>query len=151
MVTIDDMLANFRSIDLDQAVYSIVRSESKELINLNIDQLKHGITSEGATISPYYRSKEYADEKHRINPFPGYGVPDLRNTGDFYRGFFIKVSKTIYELGSTDQKSDYLEGKYSKNGGIFGINNENRTKFCKEVVRPRIISYIESKTGIRFR
>ncbi len=142
------MLQNFQSLGLRDAVPAIIREHSAELVDYNLEQLKHGKTTNETAIDPMYTSKEYADYKSSRNPIPGYGVPDLNYTGGFYSGFFVKVSKTVFELGSTDEKSDFLEGKYSKNGGIFGLTNENKTNYAKDVIAPALFSYIKEKTGL---
>ena len=142
------MLQNFQSLNLREAVPEIIRGHSAEIVDYNLEQLKRGKSTNDDSIDPAYTSKEYADYKNSRNPMPGYGVPDLNFMGGFYSGFFVKVSKNIFELGSTDEKSDFLEGKYSKNGGIFGLTDENKTNFAKDVVGPALFSYIKEKTGL---
>jgi|SRR5688572_12541051 len=148
MATIEDVLKNFESVQLEEAIPRIVRSLSAELIDYNLDQLAHGITSENVLIQPRYRSRDYAGYKNTLNPKAGFGVPDLKLAGDFYAGFYVQLNGMTFEFGSRDSKSALLEGKYSKNGGIYGLTDNNKSNFAQNEVKPEIIKHLQNKTGL---
>lgn len=148
MTTILDAIKNFESIQLEQAVPVIIRSLSAELVDYNLDQLAKGLTSENVSISPRYRSRDYAAYKNTLNPKAGFGVADLNLTGDFYAGFYVQISGMSFTFGSNDPKSALLEGKYSANGGIYGLTDENKANFAQNEVKPAIVSHIQQKTGL---
>ncbi len=148
MTRIIDALNNFESIHLKDAVPRIIRSLSAELIDYNLDQLAHGITSENVIIQPRYRSRDYAGYKNTLNPKAGFGVPDLKLTGDFYAGFYVQLSGMVFEFGSRDSKSALLEGKYSKGGGIYGLTKINKSNFAANEVKSEIVSHLQNKTGL---
>jgi len=148
MPTIDDVLKNFQSLNLEAEVPRIVEKLSAELVDYNLHQLEMGITSDGVTISPRYKNAKYAAFKQELDPRAGYGVPNLKLSGDFYAGFFVQLQGIVFTFGSRDSKSSLLEGIYSKNGGIFGLTADNKAKFSIDNFRPELFSYINSKTGL---
>lgn len=148
MATIDDILSNFQSLNLKDQVPVIVQKLSPEMVDYNLNQLEKGLTSEGISITPRYKSPLYAAYKQQIGSIAGFGVPNLKLSGDFYSGFYIQITGMSFDFGSRDSKSLLLEGEYSKNGGIFGLTDDNKGNFAQQDVKPELFDYIYSKTGL---
>ncbi len=148
MATIDDVIKNFQSLHLEAEVPRIIQKLSAEMVDYNLHQLEMGLTSDGITITPRYRNAKYAAFKNTLDPTAGYGVPNLKLTGDFYAGFHVQLKGMVFEFGSRDSKSALLEGVYGKNGGIFGLTEGNKGNFAQDDVRPELFAYINKKTGL---
>lgn len=150
MATIPEMLARWKSINLQSEVPKIIQNTSDEMVRLNRKQLyTKGIKSDGERLAPY-RSILYAQEKNMMNPSPGLFNPDLFLTGKFQRGFYAQVkSGNSVIFGSTDSKSASLEAKYTKE--IFGLTKDNKRVYLDTSIMPGIRSYITRQTGLNFR
>lgn len=138
-----------QSIKLREKLPEIIQETAPEMILLNTLQLLHGQDSKGDTLRPEYRNVYYSRKKNARNPLPGYGVPDLRDTGDFYKDFTLDVDEKSYTLSSNDWKSVILTEKYGPH--IFGLMTENKEKYISETLRPKIQKYITGKTGLDFK
>lgn len=149
MATIPEMLRRFQSINLDEQLPIIIQNTRGEMVRLNKMQLTLGKKSDNEFVTPGYSFATYAIQKEKQNPLAPFGVPDLRLTGDFYKGFYANVQggqSVIF--GSTDSKSDNLEAKYGKE--IFGLNIDSKTEYTDETVMPEVRKYITGLTGLKF-
>jgi hypothetical protein len=78
--------------------------------------------------------------KNSMNPLPGLGVPDLKLTGAFYRGFQTKVTPEAFSTSSTDEKNDALTAKYDP----FGLDQESKSEYI-EKLRPVFVKNVKGK------
>jgi hypothetical protein len=147
MATIAGMIRKFESLD----AYSIAAEAADEtkdnFVSLNAEQMHKGLDSEGEKIGEY-RSELYAEQKHRINPLPGFGFVDLRLTGAFYEGMYMRVEGDSLLEGSEDEKAEGLEEKYGK--AIFGLSAPFSREYINEFLRPVFVRRMEDATGIKF-
>lgn len=148
-MTIPEMLARLKSVNLDTQVPIIVQNTRDEMVKLNREQLySHGIKSNGENLAPY-RSIAYAIKKNNVNPSPGLFNPDFFVTGAFQRGMYAQVKAgTSVIFGSTDFKSNRLEERDGKE--IFGLTQDNKKVYLDNTVMPEIRLYITAKTGLKF-
>ncbi len=143
------MLAAFQSLRLREEVPRIIERTDNELITLNQKQLfDYSLDSEAEPIG-LYRSLFYSIEKQQRNPRPGFGRPDLYDTGDFYNGFYVEVKSDSYLIYSRDSKANLLTEKYGDN--IFGLNPTSKQQYVNETLYPSIAAYITAKTGLVLR
>lgn len=119
-----------------------------EVLSFNRGQLYMGEDNKGRLLSPMYRSQAYADFKESLNPKPGYGIPDLFVTGEFYNSIQIKVnpSQFTFTIFSENSKAPKLERKYGQN--IYGLNEENKQYFGNEIIRPKIVAEFKKQIGL---
>lgn len=97
------------------------------------DQLfKQGIDEKGRIIGLYSIATE------SINPSKKAGTPyTLFDSGDFYRSFFIAVSKNNFTIDADPIKTDggITENLFIKYGeGIIGLTEENKSKLSAVVM-----------------
>lgn len=146
MATIGSMKRRFEKLDTDKIIDTVMQDSQEMIADKNAEQMHTGERKDGDTIRPEYRSPAYAELKHGQNPLPGEGIPDLRLTGAFYAGIYVKVvgDKIIY--GSTDEKADKLEKKYGK--AIWGLNIPFKAEVMQEKIRPGIKKGIFEGTGL---
>lgn len=143
------MKRKFEAIKLREEVPNIVRSNAAEIIDYNQKQLfDKGQKADGSLVG-YYNSVPYALEKNRMNPKPGFMRADLKLTGAFYRGMWLSVNRTSFEIDSKDRKSSELKGKYGDT--IFGLSDENKSEYSLGRLFQGIKRHIESVTGLKFR
>lgn len=139
---LDEILNSEAEMELGLEIQAgnIVQEHSNVLVDMNTDQLKQGRDSTGAHISPQYYSDDYAEMKNRMNPRPGFGVPDLFFEGDFQEGFFVEKTESGWEIDSRDEKRDRLASKYGKD--IFGNTRTDEEEFNREYILPELAEWI---------
>jgi hypothetical protein len=106
-----------------------------------------GLNAHGEPLGQY-QNEVYAEMKHSMNPLPGFGVPDLRLTGAFYRATSVTVSGQSVITNSSDSKSAELQAKYGKE--IFGLNGVYKREYLNESLGPVFRSSITSIIGLKF-
>jgi hypothetical protein len=150
--TLFDRLNKWRTVvaDLQQMAGDIVVENGEKVDDLIRAQLyEHGEDGYGHQLTPQYQSKSYARKKYGMNPAPGYGVPDLKLKGDFYRGIAVQVSSGNMVITSTDRKTDWLV-KGSRLGygeGVFKLLPENVGVVRKTILQPNLVDQISNRTG----
>lgn len=70
----------------------------------------------------------------------------LKQTGDFYDGFFAKISGDDLITGSTDSKSADLHREWGKS--ITSLTKENTAKWAREDVLPDVQDIVKKRLGI---
>jgi len=128
---------------MPHAIKNAIDETGNVIALLNKEQLMDGNEKTGYQISPSYRTHKYARAKQSMNTRPPYGIPDLRLTGEFYRGFEVKTFVDRFEISSTDEKTNDLIDKYGED--IFGLNEENKVKYWNENLQPAIVRHIKGK------
>lgn len=126
-----------------EAVGAVSRT-ADVIAELNVEQLKSGVTSQGTKIKPSYRSKEYAEMKQAMNPDPGLGNPDLILTGRFVSSFEVDVDSDEFEVLADDPNS--LEEKYGED--IYGMEENQQDYYTHEVFFDEFAERFETITGI---
>ena len=115
-----------------------------EVIDLNIDQLRRGITSDGELIEPEYASEVYAAFKQSIGSAAPLGTPDLILEGDFTGAFYLERRGNNLLFDSRDPKTADLDAKYE---GIFKLTEENKNDFLSDK-SSELINKIENEIFI---
>lgn len=142
MATIHEMLRRVKQVDITNIAANIVANSKTELIEKNKAQLlDQGINKQGQKLRRY-QSNSYAARKHAINPFPGFGVPDLYRTGAFQSGFKLQLlSKNEFEINSSDSKTGDLVSKYGKD--IFGLTTDSKAEYSKDTMQPELVKEVK--------
>lgn len=148
MATIGEMLRRVEGLKLREATLSIVSGQPSELINLNTAQLELGQYFDGEPIQPDLRNDVYAGYKKGKGGKAPFGIPDLKDSGDFYSGFQMVIEGTEYSFKSSDWKNAHLTEKYSPK--IFGLSEESKSKFAQETLFQQLKTYITNITGLQF-
>lgn len=141
------MLARWESFNIVDATAEAMIENDQQVLTLNKAQLYNAGLKNDNDIAGLYRSVGYALEKNRMNPKPGYGVVDLKLTGQFYSQFYLKVSNDSYEIGSTDSKAEALVKRYSPL--IFGLTPESRLKAWQDFLRAAVVKSLAEHTGCK--
>ena len=116
-----------------------------QLADRQRDQMLEGKNKKGARIGRY-RSGAYARMKEVMNPLPGFGVPDLRLTGEFFKQIYVDIRDNTVIVDSTDEKTQSLVNKYGEE--IFGLSKNTKSEFIKKDLRPVFMKKISEATGL---
>lgn len=133
-----------KSIPLKRFVYESLKGHETELEDFNIKQLQHGEDRNGNKITPRYANRGYAALKNAINPKAGSGTPDLKDTGDFYRGIKTNVTLRGVRTKGTEEKTEELQFKYGDE--IIGINLSKaniKEEFLVDEMREKVYNYFK--------
>lgn len=115
-------IENLKGIDIAALCVEVLKTFEVFLADLNAEQMKLGLNSEGKEIG-YYMSQEYAAWKQSRGSLAPSGVVDLFLSGAFQGGLFAKINDDTIIFDSTDSKTKMLDEKYSRNGNIFGLSD----------------------------
>ena len=107
-------------------VRKAVKDNEGKIVDFNRWQMLRGIAPDGQNIRPRYASDVYADVKKQYGSLAPFRVPDLKLTGDFQDGMYIKVWDKDYQILSEDDKYPQLEAKYNPFGLIRKHESEAR-------------------------
>lgn len=141
-MTVEEYTQKMTKTDFLEVVKRSLMTLEDLIIAMNQEQLYiHSENAEGENLLTY-NSIVYAIWKNNRNKAPGLMHPDLFDTGDFYRGFFLEVTDSEFELDSRDYKSDDLKDKYGEN--IFGLNKEHLGDLATDHLGSEIIKNIWS-------
>lgn len=127
----------------EKQLEQIVKLNSKQILDLNKQQLFEGVDSSNKSLGKY-KSKWYAAFKKMLNPN---GVVDLYLEGGFYTGFFIKRLKFPIQIDSRDYKRNKLVEQYGKN--IFGLNQESKRIFARDIIKVALNNYWKKILRVR--
>lgn len=145
-MTFTELNQTIQKFDAEQVVEEVYEQTKEPLADLNAVQLLQGLSAKGRNLKSY-ASPLYAEMKNRMNPLPGYGNPDLRLTGAFYRGIYASNQSGSLSITSTDSKTPDLEKKYGELN-IFGLSEKFRIEHVVENIEPAFKKEIESVTGL---
>ncbi len=122
-----ELQQNVVQIDTARIVDECLSELRPLILDLNRSQLEQGLNAEGKKFRPYV-NKRYAEKKAGMNSLPGYGNPDLKLTGRFWKAFTADLKSGILDIYSTDPKAGWLEDgtvKMKAFEKIYGLTSEN--------------------------
>jgi hypothetical protein len=143
------MQQRLESLDTDKIIDKVYQDNETQLADLNIEQLKEGISKSGNPFTPY-RNEEYAAFKNQMNPLPGFGNPDYILTGDFSRRIDATMDSGGIKITSSDSKLDQLIERDPDNPPT-GLSPDNTKKAVDEILKPQFKEEIEEATGLKFK
>ena len=111
--------------------------------DLNIEQRLQGKRADGQFITPELRNETYAAAKLSKGGKAPFGTPDLKDTGDFNSGQFVKKQGKTLLFSSTDDKNSGLVKKYGEE--IHGLSEESRQEALNDQLVPTVLYYIEQQ------
>lgn len=133
MATIKEMIARVSVVEknIDSYLLEQVNNEEDFVLDLNRDQLGLGLDSGNNSITPPYTP--FTKQIKRIKQQPTDRVT-LKDTGDFYRSFFLVFGDDYFELDAKDKKVDELELKYGDD--ILGLTSDNVGVVAEKIKEP---------------
>jgi hypothetical protein len=113
-LTLGALYNNLQNLGFLDLAEQTTQDTAEQLLDWNKKQLYQGRSAEGDAMEPY-KWESYAEQKHNMNPLPGFGFPDYKLTGAFYEAFKIEVTDGVAHVFSTDSKAEKLE---KREGGM---------------------------------
>lgn len=118
------MSRNAKRLNLENEKKAAVVNNSSAITDLNIHQIRHGISSDGSPFSSY-RSRKYAQFKRSLASYMAqYPTPDLYLTGSFIESSRTVVRGKEVVTESTDSKAQFLQKKYKP----MGLTSESKAE-----------------------
>lgn len=146
MTTPLDMFRRIESLNIKQVATDALEDTASVIAEKNREQLEEGFDSNRENLLPY-RSKVYAGMKNQMNPKPGYGNPDLKLTGAFYRGIRAEVNDDgEVHTYSTDSKDGKLVMKYGTD--IYGLGIIKGQEYINDHLSPAFNKAIHAKLNL---
>lgn len=138
--------------DLESQAYKVIAEMQDQIVKLNTDNLLKGFTPMGRRLKPY-KNTPYANKKHRQNPAPGLGNPDLNKSGKYHSNFYLTASNQEFKFFSstTTQTGFDLSGHLEKEYGsenIYGLTVEDNKIANYQIILPELLTWIFSKLTV---
>lgn len=116
-----------------------IHLNAPEVIKMVKNRLRYGQGVNGGTIGGdrekanygYYKNMDYASEKHKQNPLPGFGKVDLFFNGNLSDDITLKKVGDSFKVYSTDDKYVKIADKYGAEE--FGLTDEQMQEFLHEL------------------
>lgn len=124
----------------DNKIESIVYQNKEQIIDLNRENqlFEMGIDSNGKNLLEY-REATISIKIEKKQPIDR---TTLFDTGEFYKGFFIKFNPSNYtlEIWSSDKKTTKLIEKYGKD--IFGLIPKNIEYLDEKIIKKHLDEWV---------
>ena len=148
MATLLQLKARLEQLNEARIASDAVQETSGDLSEKNRQQLHGGFNKKGEKIGDTrpYRNRHYARLKAGMNSKPGFGNPDLKLTGAFYRQLKTDVQGELIHTTSADSKTAWLQKKYSD---LFGLGGDFKTLYIEENLRPAFLQKLKEATGLK--
>lgn len=144
MATIDEMLAAFRSINLEQEIAKAIEITETAYLDAQRQQLYNGLDGNGLPL-PSYHSSKYARAKADMNPLPGLGTPDYKLTGALYSNMYVDF---IGDLVQTKSNVSYFGDLTARGGDPFTLNENSKEKYSNDNLYPVLMQNLSEITGV---
>jgi hypothetical protein len=152
-MTIGQMKGRLESLNEELVSETSINNTSEHLTEQNTAQMYAGKNKLGEEIGTY-KSTEYAVRKHQMNPAPGYGVPDLKKSGKYYRGMYAEAQGNVIDIESVVPYAKYLvhgntKGLAGYGEKIYGLGGKWKNFYVNTHLRPEFIRNIKNQLSGR--
>lgn len=133
---------------VSEILFDVISDARKDLLETNKNQLSKGKDSENKKLfskknnrGVYSKTTELLSggKKKAGTPY------DLNDTGDFLKGFFLKIEQDRVLFSSKDKKTQLLIEDF---GDIFGLTEEDLKAVIQKKILPFFISNIRENLRI---
>ena len=154
MCTIAEAFQIWNSLDFDSILDESIKDNEAEIIDEQVDQMKHGLKSDGSLIGTYAtlpsgELSDYAKMKNLQNSLPGAGNVDLILFSDFTENIILQYEKDSIRLISTDEKNEKLTtGQMGYGANVFGLMLERLDVINQESILPSLLKNLRIATHL---
>ena len=141
MATINQLRSRLTALNVKEEAEEALYQSREEMIELQGDQLSHGLNSKGGKIGKY-KSDKYAAKKFAQNPLAGLGNMDWILTGELKGELFVDVRPQTYVIDTADPKAGKLIEDF---GDPFGLTKESKVKLIAGKLRPVFIKNVKEE------
>ena len=140
MATLKELRTKFNANNLLKIFNESIKETEEVAIDLLRSQLSAGESGDGGQM-PSYSSKYYARYKQRIGSEAPFGVVDLKLTGAFYSGFYLRRTAKGFIIRSKDKKNNKILQRYGSE--VLELNDENLTIYVNNYLIPSMLNKIK--------
>jgi hypothetical protein len=145
MATIDEVFALWNNLNFDQLVDDSIKENEAEIVDAQVDQMRHGIAADGEPIGEL-RDPFYAQAKKAMGGMAEFGAVDLYNEGEFTKGIHLVFDSNLIIPESTNWKNDELILHYGER--IFGLTDINLNNVIVGSILPSLQSKLHEAVGL---
>ncbi len=138
MATVQEVLNNFSKLNIDKDVKVSIAKTSKQMADLNREQLLEGKTATNGRFPDY---SYISVTKYGKPP----GAIRLFDTGAFHASIQVDVGGDSLDYLADDQHN--LFDRYGEDN-ILGLNNTQQEYYNSEIFYPEFRAKIEEATGL---
>ena len=134
------VISNIKKLDQWQILFDVLSSSEIQqfIIDLNLGQLAIGENTEGDLIG-FYKSFTYSSFKQGLpGRKAGFGVVDLRVTGDYWDSYVIKLQKNADFIIDSDPIKDNKNLITIYGPGIEGLSDTSIMNLGQKILRPYV-------------
>lgn len=146
-MTVRELYSKFKSFDTKTEGVRAIDVTKEAAVDFNREQLYFSSVRSDGSYLQGYKSEFYAEFKNRKNPSPGFGAPDLYDTGSFQNKMFAVIESDKLRFDSKDSKTSDLVEKYGRN--IFGLTKQNLDEYAKVNVHNELVRRVKEVTGLK--
>lgn len=142
MSTIGKLYNRFQKFDVAKTAIKSLEETAEAMADANVNQLRRGEANDGEPMPDY----SYTSVKVFGKPE---GPIKLFDTGDFYRGMYVKVEGDNIITSSADDKTDMLFKRFGKEDiYFFGLNQKSRKEFLNGWLKKTFRDNVREETGL---
>lgn len=125
---------------LDAQAVQITRDNDNILIDMNTEQLFAGLNSKGQSLDSI--GGGYSPVTIQIKKSKGQPTDrvTLKDTGDFYEGFFLETKNGGWDISSSDDKTQGLINDWGAD--LFGNTEDDEREFNIEYIIPGLLQWV---------
>lgn len=133
-------IVKLKTTGINSIISDGIKRNANTIIKMNTDgQLyNEGIDKFGVKL------REYKDITKKLKAAKGQRTDHttLKDSGDFYKSYFLKIFSDSFEINSDDPKRDDLFQKYGS--GIFGLTEDNM-RILRNILRLDLLQQIRKR------
>lgn len=146
-MTVTQLYKSVKAFDTKREGVKAIEKTKDRAVEYNREQLYlRSQRSDGTYLQSYRDLDFYAAYKNRRNPAPGFGSPDLYDTGAFQNRMYAIVRGDRLFFDSRDRKTGMLVERYGSH--IFGLTKDSEDNYATKDVRSEVLKSFERKTGL---
>lgn len=140
-MTIVSLHKNLTNLDTDKVITEAFNDSADDLAQINRERMLDGKRADGTTMP------DYSPVSVKVYGYPP-GPIRLKATGAFQAAVKVEVRNDVVSTGSTDNKSETLQGRY---GNIFGTYGPYKIEFNNQYLGPRVREKISNLLQLKFK
>jgi hypothetical protein len=148
MASIQYVCELWTNLDFDSLIETSIMGSEPEIIDAQVNQMRHGLRPDGTLIGTYKYEKyqRYAKAKFAQNSLAGFGNVDLILKGDFTNNIELEYSNDFIIPRSTVETNVYIIKNYDE--GIYGLMPDALNEIISDNIKPSLINSLRNAVQV---